>query len=80
MGSIVDVVEVFRFDLQFVVRVERGFRGDSSAEVGHGPHGGVEVHFAPLGDYLETTNTRAVDSFFTVVGHGLSGTIGGVRG
>ena len=68
MVSVDDVVEVFWFDLQFVVEVERGFRGDSSAEVGHGPHGGVEVHLAPLGDYLETINSRAIDSFFKLLG------------
>ena len=78
--SVDDVVEVFWFFLQFVVEVERGFRGDSSAEVAHGPRGGVEVHLAPVDDYLETTNIRVADSFFIDVEGGLSRAIGDVRG
>ena len=78
--SVGDVVELFRFFLQFVVDVELGFRGDSTAEGAHGSRGDVEVHLAPVDDHLETTNIRVADSFFIDVEGGLSRAIGDLRG
>ena len=78
--SVVDVVELFHFFLQFVVDVELGFRGDSNAEGTHGSRGDVEVHLAPVDDHLETTNVLVADSFFMDVEGGLSRAIGDVRG
>ena len=78
--SVGDVVELFRFFLQFVVEVEHGVRVDSTAEGAHGPRGGVEVHLAPVDDHLETTSIHVADSFFIDVEGGLSRAIGDVRG
>ena len=78
--SVGDVVELFRFFLQFVIEVELGVRDDSTAEGAHGPRGGVEVHLAPVDDHLEATNVLVADSFFMDVEGGLSRAIGDVRG